>query len=134
MTQPSDEEHEALCRRCARCCYEKLIVDGHVFTTRKPCPYLDVKTRLCKVYTRRRQVNPRCLTVAEGIAHGVFPTDCPYVKDLPDYVPGEDGWLDDDIVEMIERGRLTRFEDVRDAMRRISFRNVDHDGYDFRDI
>ena len=113
MSRPgTDPDHEALCRRCGRCCYEKLILDGRVFTTRKPCPHLDETTKQCVVYERRFQVNPRCLTVEQGIQLGVFPAECPYVRDLPDYLPAEEGWLDDDIVREIERGRLLTCDDV----------------------
>ncbi len=105
-------EHEALCRRCGRCCYEKFIFDGHVFTTRKPCSHLDVRTNLCTVYERRLEVNPRCLDVPAGIAIGVFSADCPYVRGLSDYLPAEDGWLDDETVRKIEAGILCRYEDV----------------------
>ena len=111
-------EHEALCRRCGRCCYEKLIVDGHVFTTRKPCEYLDTQTRTCRIYPDRRKENPRCLTVEQGIEFGVFPADCPYVKDRPGYLPAEEGWLDDELVREIERGRLYHHEDIRAEMDR----------------
>jgi uncharacterized cysteine cluster protein YcgN (CxxCxxCC family) len=52
-----------------------------------PCPYLDPETKLCRVYARRHEVNPGCLSVEEGIARGVFPADCPYVAGLPDYRP-----------------------------------------------
>jgi len=122
LPPPGSPEHEALCRRCGRCCYEKFIVDGHVFNTRRPCPYLDTRTNLCTVYDHRFEVNPRCLDVAAGIALGVFPADCPYVRDLPGYVPAEDGWLDEDIAGKIEAGLLRRYEDIRAEMRRRSQR------------
>jgi len=82
-----DEHSQDLCRRCGRCCYAKVIADGEVYYTNLPCPYLDTATNLCTVYERRHEVNPDCLTVEEGIKLGVFPADCPYVKDLPDYHP-----------------------------------------------
>jgi hypothetical protein len=110
--------HEALCRRCARCCYEKFIVDGRVFTSRTPCPHLDVQTRLCAVYERRFQVNPCCLDVEQGIELGVFPASCPYVRGLRDYRPSEEGWLEDEAVRQIERGALRTREDVLREMRR----------------
>ncbi len=116
-TAPSPE-HDAACRRCGRCCYEKLIVDSHVFATYKPCRYLDVRTNLCKAYERRFEVNPRCLDVKTGIAFGVFPADCPYVRDLPDYLPAEDGWLDEGTVRKVRAGILYRYEDVLAEMRR----------------
>ena len=108
---------EPLCRRCGRCCYEKFIVDGHVFTTRRPCPHLDVKTHLCAVYEKRFEVNPRCLDVPRGIELGVFPADCPYVRDLPNYLPSEEGWLDEETARKIENGRLGSYEDVVAEMR-----------------
>lgn len=117
-TNRSPAAHEALCRRCGRCCYEKYVVEERVFTSRKPCPHLDVKTRCCKVYEQRRKVNPRCVTVAEGINMGVFPADCPYVQGVKGYVPSEEGWLDDDLVRWIEKGVLEHAEDVRREMRR----------------
>ncbi len=78
---------EEFCRRCGRCCYAKVIAEGEVYYTDLPCPYLDAVTRLCTVYENRHQVNSDCLTVEEGIAMGVFPADCPYVKDLTGYRP-----------------------------------------------
>ena len=115
---PTSLEHEALCRRCGRCCYEKLTVDGHVFTRRKPCPYLNAKTNLCTIYEQRFKKNPRCLTVPQGIKLGVFPADCPYVRGLPDYLPAEKGWLDEEIVKKIGQGLLFSYEDIRDEMNR----------------
>lgn len=76
-----------LCERCGRCCYAKLIIDGEVVYTPFPCPHLDEETRLCTVYERRHEVNPECLTVEIGVQLGLFPPDCPYVRDVPDYVP-----------------------------------------------
>lgn len=81
------EAHEARCLRCGRCCYAKLVVGGRVIYTDIPCRYLDVGTNLCTVYERRHELNPDCLGVEEGIERGVFPADCPYVKDIPAYRP-----------------------------------------------
>jgi len=77
----------SLCERCGRCCCVKIYVDGELVYTPYFCKYYDPATRLCTVYEHRHEVNPRCLTVEEGIALGVFPADCPYVRDLPDYHP-----------------------------------------------
>jgi uncharacterized cysteine cluster protein YcgN (CxxCxxCC family) len=84
MSNPTDP---TLCKKCGRCCYAKLIINGEVVYTPFPCPYLDEETRLCTVYERRHEINPQCLTVETGIRLGVFPADCPYVRDIPDYVP-----------------------------------------------
>ncbi len=78
---------EAVCRRCGRCCHAKLLVGDVVIYTDTPCRYLDVETKLCTVYERRREVNPDCIDVEEGIARGVFPADCPYVEGLSGYKP-----------------------------------------------
>lgn len=75
-----------LCEKCGRCCYAKLIIDGEVVYTPFPCPHLDEETRLCTIYERRHELNPCCLTVEMGIRLSVFPADCPYVRDIPDYV------------------------------------------------
>ena len=77
----------SLCERCGRCCCIKIVADGEVIYTPYFCEYYDPETKLCTVYERRHEVNPRCLTVEEGIKLGVFPADCPYVRDLPDYRP-----------------------------------------------
>ena len=122
MPSRPDPAHEALCRRCARCCYEKLIVDGRVFTRRAPCPHLDVQTRLCAVYERRFQVNPRCLSVEQGIELGIFPASCPYVRGLRGYRPSEEGWLEEEVVRRIERGDLRSGEEVLREMRRANRR------------
>jgi len=118
MSQSESQEHEALCRRCARCCYEKLIVDGHVFTLRKPCRFLDETTKLCRVYEFRHEVNPRCLTVAEGMEYGVFPADCPYVSEIDGYLPAEEGWIDEKTLRKIEQGIIFRYEDIIAEMRK----------------
>jgi len=115
---PPSPQHEALCRRCGRCCYEKLIIDDCVFTTETPCKYLDTRTNLCTIYPRRHKINPQCLTVEQGIRYGVFPADCPYVKDLPHYRPAEEGRLHPEIVAMIERGEIHTADEVRAEMQR----------------
>jgi len=85
------------CLRCGRCCYAKLIINGQVVYTPFPCPYLDEATRLCTVYERRHEVNPCCLPVEVGIRLGVFPPDCPYVRDIPGYVPPRMGLTPEEI-------------------------------------
>ena len=85
------EAHEAMCRRCGRCCYAKFLVGDRVIYTDTPCVHLDLDTRLCRIYDRRHEVNPDCLDVEQGILRGVFPADCPYVAGIPGYkAPIED--------------------------------------------
>ena len=76
---------EALCRRCGRCCYEKLDIDEVVVITDVPCKHFDEQTRLCSVYARRHSSEVRCITVAKGIELGAFPADCPYLQGVEDY-------------------------------------------------
>ena len=76
---------EELCRRCGRCCYEKLSIEEVVVITDVPCQHYDEQTRSCRVYPERHSEEGRCITVAEGIEVGAFPADCPYVKDVEGY-------------------------------------------------
>ena len=80
-------DHEALCLRCGRCCYEKIIIDDEVIMTETPCIHLDLNTNLCRVYEQRHEMQLRCLSVEDGIKARAFPAYCPYVEDLPDYRP-----------------------------------------------
>jgi hypothetical protein len=100
------EHDENLCRRCGRCCSAKIIIQDEVVAIPVACRYLDPETRLCTVYERRFEVNPRCLTVEEGIRMRVFPADCPYVADLEDYkgpiLNWEDSKYSDVIADEIE--------------------------------
>jgi len=90
------------CRKCGRCCYAKLIIKGEIVYTPFPCPYLDVATRLCTVYERRHEVNPDCMPVEMGVRLGVFPPDCPYVRNMPDYVSPRLGMTPEEIAEFAD--------------------------------
>jgi hypothetical protein len=110
-------KHEALCRRCGRCCYETYVVEDAVFRSHTPCAYLDVETNSCTVYERRLEINSRCMDVETGIRFGVFPADCPYVQGREGYVPPEPGWLDDETARLIEDGRFQTADEVRAFIR-----------------
>ena len=103
-----------LCERCGRCCYAKLVINGRVVYTPYPCPYLDEDTRLCTIYGRRHEHNPHCLTVEMGTRLGAFPADCPYVRDLPDYVAPRVGMTVEEI-EAYSETILEAQDEVRDA-------------------
>jgi hypothetical protein len=79
------EAREATCLRCGRCCYAKLLIGDQIIYTDTPCAHLDIDTHLCTIYEHRHGVNPDCLSVKQGIRRAVFPADCPYVTDVPDY-------------------------------------------------
>ena len=80
-------EHEAKCRRCGQCCFEKIIIGDEVILTPVPCKHLDITSCECRVYNRRHELQLRCLSVEDGIAARAFPADCPYVADRKDYRP-----------------------------------------------
>ena len=87
-------EHEQLCNNCGKCCYKKIIVGRTVFITPFPCEYLDTDTNLCTIYDRRKELNPLCLDVEEGMKVSAFPEDCPYVAEQAPkkYKPARDDW------------------------------------------
>lgn len=103
---------DAKCLRCGRCCYEKLMFNGRVFNTSRPCKHLDEATKLCRVYEHRFEVNPRCLSVPEGIKLGVFPADCPYVAGLSDYVPPVDKPLTRALLRRVAFGEVDTPEEL----------------------
>ncbi|MDO3376570.1 hypothetical protein [Geoalkalibacter halelectricus] len=79
-------EWEARCRRCGRCCFEKIDYQGRIYYTDRPCEKLDLTTRLCTVYPQRQTQRPGCTRLTEDILRlGVLPGDCPYVEDIADY-------------------------------------------------
>ncbi len=80
MTQ---EEWEALCNRCGKCCYEKIdLGGGEICYTNEPCEQLDTETHLCKVYDRRHEVEPDCMSLTEHLVRTLvwLPPDCAYVE------------------------------------------------------
>ena len=72
---------EEICERCGRCCYEKIEYRERIFYTNKPCPYLDIAGKRCRIYQQRDRLQPDCVRLTpELIAAGVLPADCPYGK------------------------------------------------------
>ena len=77
---------EDLCRRCGRCCYEKIEYEGEVYYTDIPCDKLDLSTCLCTVYPERTTARPGCVQLTPDIIRkGILPADCPYVKSVKNY-------------------------------------------------
>jgi uncharacterized cysteine cluster protein YcgN (CxxCxxCC family) len=86
----SSENHqnawEAICSRCGRCCYEKIDFEGNIYYTELPCEFLDLDTKLCRVYTERDIKRPGCIRLTqEYVKKGFLPADCPYVANIEDY-------------------------------------------------
>jgi uncharacterized cysteine cluster protein YcgN (CxxCxxCC family) len=79
-------------------------VDGFIFYGRGTCEHFDPETKLCRVYDRRGEISPTCLSVEEGIRRGVLPGDCPYVVNRPDYIAPVEEWEDEELERLIREG------------------------------
>ncbi len=77
---------EDLCRRCGKCCHQKIRFGEVVVITDIPCEFLDPLTNLCTVYPERFSRQPLCSTAAVSAATGALPDDCPYVGGMSGYV------------------------------------------------
>jgi uncharacterized cysteine cluster protein YcgN (CxxCxxCC family) len=79
------EEWEQRCRGCGECCLEKIEDErGTIFYTLKPCRYLDVETRQCRIYHNRFTINPECVKLTPELVATLrwLPRDCGYVAPL----------------------------------------------------
>lgn len=82
----SDAVWDSQCRRCGRCCYEKIEHDGRVYYTDVPCEHFDLRTSRCQIYSERHLLKPQCMPLTpEALKQGILPQDCPYVAHLNDY-------------------------------------------------
>ena len=87
------DEWEALCKGCGECCLEKIEDQrGTIFYTMKPCRYLDVETRQCKIYDNRFAINPECVKLTAELVPTLrwLPRDCGYVAVPPPVIPPPD--------------------------------------------
>jgi uncharacterized cysteine cluster protein YcgN (CxxCxxCC family) len=83
MEEISQEQWEAICRRCGKCCYEKVDLGaGVVRYTDQPCEHLDTATNLCKVYSNRHELEPDCIMLTEHLVRTLpwLPEDCAYLE------------------------------------------------------
>ena len=94
------EVWEALCRRCGKCCAEKVEHEGRIYLTRKMCRFLDPSTRTCTVYPERFRAEPECVSTMEGLPVMLFPGDCPYTRGIEGYVAPIETW-DDPAVDAV---------------------------------
>lgn len=79
----NNEQWESLCKRCGKCCYEKVdLGGGEICYTDEPCEHLDTETKLCTVYDRRHEVEPDCMGLTEHLVRILqwLPEDCAYVQ------------------------------------------------------
>ncbi|KGQ58640.1 Uncharacterized conserved protein [Gallibacterium anatis] len=75
LLEMSDEEWEALCDGCGKCCYRKFI-EGRgkrqrLYFTRIACDLLDLETGRCQNYSQRFKLMPDCTKLTK--------------KNLPDF-------------------------------------------------
>jgi len=83
MTEIDIEHWEAICRKCGKCCYEKVDLGaGEVVYTDEPCIHLDTETRRCKVYQNRHEVEPDCIRLTEHLVRHLhwLPKECAYLE------------------------------------------------------
>jgi len=95
LNKMTDDEWEALCDGCGRCCLNKLEDPdtGHVALTRIACRLLDNESCRCAQYDIRHQFVPECIRMtSETIAKHAYwlPNTCAYKllhegKKLPDW-------------------------------------------------
>lgn len=79
----NSRDWEAICRKCGKCCYEKVDLGaGEIRYTDEPCAHLDTETKLCKVYDTRHEVEPDCMSLTEHLVRILrwLPEDCAYVE------------------------------------------------------
>jgi uncharacterized cysteine cluster protein YcgN (CxxCxxCC family) len=93
---PTDSSSDR-CRRCGRCCREKVAIEGVIFYTDRVCRFWDPITKLCRVFDRRGDVCHDCADLDSAIRHGILPGDCPYVRGNEDYVPPVEYWEDAEV-------------------------------------
>ena len=97
LNKMTDDEWEALCDGCGRCCLNKLEDPdtGHVALTRIACRLLDNESCRCAQYDIRHQFVPECIRMtSETIAKHAYwlPNTCAYKllhegKKLPEWHP-----------------------------------------------
>ena len=81
LTELTDQQWEALCDGCGRCCLNKLEVEetGVVFYTRAACRLLEISTCRCKNYANRLMEVPGCMGLREAFTQFHWlPETCAY--------------------------------------------------------
>ena len=96
LNEMSEEEWEALCDNCGKCCLNKLEDErtGEIHFTSAACNLIDLKNCRCTRYAERIRLVPRCVDVRQ-LAPETFhwlPSTCAYRllfegKDLPSWHP-----------------------------------------------
>ncbi len=84
MAELDEQQWEALCDGCGKCCLHKLEDEdsGELHYTAVACRLLDETTCRCKAYAQRKTLVPECIVIRPGQAE-VFdwlPESCAYRK------------------------------------------------------
>ena len=86
----TDGQLESMCVDCSLCCYASVPVGkSNTFIPELRCKYLKVDDgkSCCSVYGDRTDTAKGwCLPLSDAIKKGVFPKQCPYVRDMQNYV------------------------------------------------
>lgn len=82
LDQLSEQQWEALCDGCARCCLHKLEDEdtGEVYYTRVRCRYLDEQRCRCTDYPNRSVLVPNCISLRPAELDDLhwLPSTCAY--------------------------------------------------------
>lgn len=82
LAQLSQQEWEALCDGCGRCCLHKVEDEdsGEIAETNVACTLLDTRTARCRDYAHRKAFVPDCLRLTLRIIDSVewLPSSCAY--------------------------------------------------------
>lgn len=63
------------------CCYASITIrDKNMILTNHPCKYLNLETKSCTVYEKRKELAPDCLSIGEALKKGALPRECVYAK------------------------------------------------------
>jgi uncharacterized cysteine cluster protein YcgN (CxxCxxCC family) len=79
----NQDQWEEICSQCGDCCFEKVIDSyGNIHHTSIPCRYLDIATRLCKVYHKRFETGEECIRLTPALIKEVdwLSDSCAYVQ------------------------------------------------------
>ena len=82
LEELTKDEWESLCDGCGICCLEKLKDkhSGKITITSVACPFLDIKSCKCSIYTARFVLNPECTPITPGEIEQMtwLPDSCAY--------------------------------------------------------
>lgn len=80
----SEDEWEAICKRCGKCCLYSLQDEdsGEIYHTNVLCEYFDEERSLCTVYDKRCELKPECLKLTKDNVDKLpfMPKSCAYRK------------------------------------------------------